>query len=361
MFKPCAKTVILIISITLVTACAPAAPETMPMLPTVVLTATAPAPIPPTLTVAPPAASGSGEDGWIAFYSDRDGNSEIYIMNADGSDQHRLTFNQSEESSPVWSPDGSQVAFISDRDDPDAGKCLPNCFYQIYVIRADGSGEHKLVETELSTLHPDWHPDGTKLSFDTEFNLKGDIYVLNADGSDLHLLIQDGFWADWSPDGTQIVFASRRDGNVEIYVADADGSNQRRLTENKRLDYFPAWSPDGQRIAFATVEQKQIYIMDADGSNERQLTDQGRCEDPAWSPDGTHIVFQSSSAGNFEIYTIDVEGVLRGRDGSGARRLTDNRAEDFWPSWGPVSATPVGESVQSESMNAGDSIHRGRS
>ena len=92
--------------------------------------------------------------------------------------------------------------------------------------------------------------------------LQGDIYVVNADGSGLQRPIEDGFWADWSPDGApgggQIVFASNRDGNVELYVADADGSNQRRLTENTRLEFFPAWSPDGQRIAFATMEQKQI-------------------------------------------------------------------------------------------------------
>jgi len=246
-------------------------------------------------------AGGSASPAKIAFYSERDGNAEIFIMNPDGSDQRRLTFNQFEDSSPVWSPDGSQIAFISDRDDPQAGECFPNCLFQIYVINTDGSDEYKLVETEFTTHHPDWHPDDTKLSFDTEFNLQGDIYVVNTDGSDQCLLIEDGFWADWSPDGTQIAFASNRDGNVEIYLADADGSNQRRLTDNQRMDFFPAWSPDGEKIAFMAGEgpERQIYIMNTDGRSEQQLTYQGRVnEDPDWSPEGSQIVIQSNRDGN---------------------------------------------------------------
>jgi Tol biopolymer transport system component len=73
-------------------------------------------------------------------------------------------------------------------------------------------------------MHPDWHPDGSKLSFDTEINLHGDIYIVNADGSGLQLLIKDGFWADWSPDGSRIAFA--RLETKQIFVMDADVSNE---------------------------------------------------------------------------------------------------------------------------------------
>jgi Tol biopolymer transport system component len=286
-------------------------------------------------------------DGRIVFYSERDGNAEIYTMNPDGSDPRRLTFNQFEDSAPAWSPDGSQIAFISDRDDPHPGACFPDCFTQIYVMDADGSDEHRLIESEFPMQHPDWHPDGTRLSFDSERDFQADIYVVNADGRGLQRLIEDGFWADWSPDGTQIAFASKRDGNVEIYVADADGRNQRRLTDNSRLDYFPAWSPDGRRIAFAALEQQRIYVMNADGSDEQPLADLARSEDPAWSPDGSHIVFQSSSTGNFEIYTVDVEDVLQGKADAGPRRLTDNHAGDFWPAWGPSPGAAAAESTAS--------------
>lgn len=146
-------------------------------------------------------------------------------------------------------------------------------------------------------------------------------------------LIEDGFWADWSPDGTQIVFASKRDGNVELYLADADGGNQRRLTQNRKLDYFPDWSPDGRRIAFAVMEDRAIYIMDADGSHEQRLTYQGNAENPTWSPDGTWIAYQSSKDGDFEIYAIDVEKALQGDDDINLLQLTDNQVGDLWPSW----------------------------
>jgi len=284
-------------------------------------------------------ACGTGSPGLtvaatIAFYSHRDGNIEIYRMSPDGSDQRRLTFSQYDDDSPALSPDGSEIAFISNRDDPNPGACSPDCFYQLYVINADGSGERKLIETEFSTLHPDWHPDGAEISFDTESNFRGNIYTVNADGSDLELLIEDGFWADWSPDGTQIVFASQRDGNVELYLADADGGNQRRLTRNSRLDYFPDWSPDGRRIAFAVMEDRAIYVMDVDGGNERRLTHEGNAENPSWSADGTWIAYQSSNDGDFEIYAVEVEEALRGNDGFHPLQLTDNEVGDLWPSWG---------------------------
>jgi len=323
---------VLAIAISMCAACQPVEPTVSAVIPTgTVLPTDTPAPSStPTPSQTP---SSRNKEGLIAFYSHRDGNIEIYTMIADGSDQRRLTFNEYDDYSPVWSPDGSQVAFISDRDDPNPGNCSHTCFYQLYVINADGSGERKLIETEFSTLHPDWHPNGAKISFDTEFNLQGDIYVVNADGSDLQLLIEDGFWADWSPDGSQIVFASNRDGNVELYLADADGGNQRRLTQNGRLDYFPDWSPDGRRIAFTVMEDKAIYIMDADGSNEQRLTPAGNAENPAWSLDGAWIAYQSSNDGDFEIYVINVDAVILGIGDASALQLTNNNVGDLWPSW----------------------------
>ena len=291
--------------------------------------------IQPSETLTPTIMTPLSEDaiGMIAFYSHRDGNTEIYMMKPDGSDQRRVTLNEYGDDSPALSPDGSYIVFISNRDDPNPDTCEQSCFYQLYIINSDGSSEHKLIETEFSTMHPDWHPDGTRISFDTEFDLEGDIYVVNSDGSDLHLIINNGFWADWSPDGQQIVFASKRDGNVELYLADANGNNQHRLTQNGRLEYFPDWSPDGQRIAFSVLQDRAIYVMAVDGSNEQRLTRQSNAENPTWSPDGIWIAYQSSSDGDFEIYAINVDEALQGIDGFHPLQLTDNQVGDLWPSW----------------------------
>ena len=122
----------------------------------------------PAAPVSPPAATQpaatqtpSATGSLIVFYSERDGNAEIYTMRPDGSDQRRLTTNQFEDTAPAWSPDGSQITFISDRDDPQPVACFPHCTYQLYAINADGSDERRLAETEFTTHHPDWHPDGT--------------------------------------------------------------------------------------------------------------------------------------------------------------------------------------------------------
>ncbi len=121
-----------------------------------------------------------GANGLIVFYNGRDGNAEIYVMNADGSNQTRITNNPATDSQPVWSPDGTQIAFMSDRDGD----------WEIYVMNADGSGQTNLTNVPGRDDSP-----------------------------------------GWSPDGTQIVFHSERDGGYpEVYVMNADGSGQTRLT-----------------------------------------------------------------------------------------------------------------------------------
>ncbi len=271
---------------------------------------------------------GSELRGQIVFYSEREGNAELYTMQPDGSGQTRLTINQIEDSAPAWSPDGRQIVFISDRDDPNAGACFPDCQFHLYQIGPDGSEVRLLAPGMVSAHHPAWRPDGEALTFDDEFNFEGNIYLLQADGSGMEVLIEDGFWADWSPDGSQIVFASNRDGNVELYLANANGGNIRRLTENDRMDFFPAWSPDGEQIAFmaGTGRQRQVFVINADGSGEQQLTYEGAVsEDPAWSPDGAYILFQSNRSGKYQIYRMR-------SDGSEVVQLT-SEGNNYWADW----------------------------
>lgn len=310
------------------------------------------APPPPTaVATALPALDGRG-DGVLAYYSERDGNAEIYLMNADGSAERRLTFNEADDYSPAWSPDGERIAFESDRNDPNPVRCFPNCTYDLYVMNADGTGERQLTDTPyISETNADWSPDGTQIMYDADVggDGNGEIYVLNVEDALVSAAepkrLTDGKsddrFADWSPDGTQIAFSSKRDGNWEIYVMNADGTDPRRMTDNAVNDFFPDWSPDGTQIAYFVMPAnlaargQDLYIMNADGSDARQLTDTQPIvdEDPAWSPDGKRLAFQSDRDGNFEIYLINV-------DGTNEQRLTTNHTQEYWPAWRPVAVPP---------------------
>jgi len=143
-----------------------------------------------------------------------------------------LTNNPAQDEWPAWSPDGSKILFLSASD----GRG------EIYVMNADGSGVTQLT-TMGTAFDPAWSPDGTKIAFDDG----NEIYVINADGSGLRNITNDPAHFDgtpvWSPDGSKIAFESNRDGNAEVYVMNADGSALHNLTNNPAIDFAPAWRP----------------------------------------------------------------------------------------------------------------------
>jgi Tol biopolymer transport system component len=178
----------------------------------------------------------SPDGSQIAFNSSRDGNIEIYLMNADGSNQVNLTNNSSLDGFSAWSPDGSQIAFLSNRDGN----------REIYVMNADGSNQVNLTNHSDVDVSPSWSPDGSQIAFVSNRDGNHEIYVMNADGSNQVNLTNNDSVDDsmvWSLDRTQIVFVSQRDGNSEIYIMNADGSNQVNLTNSEHFDYAPEWRP----------------------------------------------------------------------------------------------------------------------
>lgn len=218
----------------------------------------------------------------IAFTSTRDGNEEIYIMNADGSHQTRLTNNPAVDSYPSFSHDGNKIVFVSARD---IGQ-----YVGISVMNSDGSNQIQL--TNNGDLEPEFSPDDSKIVF---WSYRDDpshpeIYVMNSDGSNLTRLTNN-IWTDWTPsfsaDGQRIAFTSDRDGDGqwEIYVMNSDGSNQTRLTNNPAYDAYPSFSPDGSKIAFTSLRdgQYEIYVMNSDGSNQTRLSNNPAYDaEPSW-------------------------------------------------------------------------------
>jgi len=209
----------------------------------------------------------------IAYRSDRGDESEIWVMNANGTGQRRLTAGLS----PAWSPDGSSIAYSSPGHDPNPP------LSGISIMNADGSGQHRVPNTDGGE-YPSWSPDGKRIAFNS--NLTGDhvMYIVDVDGSNLVNLssVGEGWQVQWSPDGRSILFTSHRDhpdNYTDVYVMRPDGSGVKRLTHTRA--YTPAWSPDGSRIVFCAPG---LFVMRADGTGIEKLPVDGLGETslPDW-------------------------------------------------------------------------------
>jgi TolB protein len=264
----------------------------------------------------------------IAFASDRKGNDDIFVMNSDGSQVRQLTsnpfaylyfiFGNADDYGPTWSADGKRIAFVSGRDNTMWGYVDTD----IFIVDRDGRNVVKWKGSQFGRVekYPAWDPGGCCITYSVSTDpgyLKTSAYSIYGavidSGASTQLTNDEAtnYAPTWSPDGSRIAFETNRNVDYDLYVMNYDGSDLTQLTNTPEIiEASPAWSPDGKRIAFVAGQRKgDIYLMDADGTHVVQLTHASASSyDPAWSPDGKRIVFVSDEGGVENIYVMDADG-----------------------------------------------------
>jgi TolB protein len=248
----------------------------------------------------------------IVLISSRHGGMKVHVIDASsvnhGSDMRQLTTGDAEDDTPAWSPDGKKIVFVSIREGVS----------QIFLMNADGTEVRQLTKGKAENIHPTWSPDGTKILFNTthfsaatavdgrdvpsdnkvigeQIDKKMELATVRPDGSDLKRITTGGgyTYASYSPDALSILHRRVQGALSQIFVMNADASNDHNVSGEGNLDGWPAWSSDGKRIVFSRriKDAFQLFMMNSDGSNVRQLTDAtGEFVNPRWSPDGTKIL-----------------------------------------------------------------------
>ena len=288
----------------------------------------------------------------IAFATNRDGNWEIYVMNADGSDPHNVTNNPAIDSHPSWSPNGSKIAFQSERDGN----------LEIYAMNSDGSEQVRLTNDRGTDHSPAWSPDGTKIAFISDRRGRHSVWTMNAeDGSELEDITGSYFnsrWPTWHPRSHTLAYETGHD--VRVVRIDEVQLNEKPVDHNKFFDGFFVgwldWSPDGKKLAMISNHQERteftrlLYTSQLDGFRFRRLFDNPsglRYERPSWAPDSNMIVYsvEDAEGGDLDIQVVDFtrpNNVWQLTNDSDS----DSPANDTLPDWEPRGYVPDFQAFQ---------------
>ena len=296
------------------------------------------------------AATPPGRNGRIAFMRhDPAGHWQVWVADSHLNAQRKLTSTPSNSGWPAWSPDGSTLAFDSDRADPDPNDSV--VINGVFTMRADGSGVTKVTGSTGSSGDAAWSPDGSLIAFGSD---RGDypsqqgIYVMGADGGNVRRVttVPANAASDlsprFSPDGMRLAFTrfrgKDRTETAALYSVWIDGTHLRRLTSFAIHADNSDWSPDGRRLTFDAYPNPDaygdIYVVGADGRGLRNLTrnavGHAGSADPVWSPDGRTILFLDNRIVGGKprtgLATMRPDGLVR-------RFVSPRNVENHQPDW----------------------------
>ena len=263
----------------------------------------------------------------ILFTSTRDGNSEVYMMNPDGSEQVNLTQHPASDMSAVWSPTGDQILFVSDRQ----GTRVRD----LYVMNPDGSNVRRVFKKKITDWRtsPTWSPDGKQFAYIStdRIRIKSGLYLGTFGEEDAELLPYGNSPA-WSPDGSEIACSEPHQFGTRLTFINVRTRDREQPLPDKTLRWqrHPSWSAGGDKLAVsgnkhplpvvldralhnAWADKYGIYIVNRDGTGLRQLVEEAGSDArlPVLSPDGSEVVYTQQINGQQQIFKIDVNSGVR--------------------------------------------------